>query len=299
MKTLTFSHNSNIDTAKWDSCIQNAPNSRIYGFSWYLDIIFPEWYGLIYGDFEYVMPVFISKKWGLKYILQPPYAQQTGVFPNPEQEIMLKFTRRLSQEARYIQTNLNNNNHIPKNWEIISKENLLLNLNDTYQNIRSGFNKHTKRYTNKAQKNVNINEHITIKQYIDLKKAASGKFINDEILNKLRLILLKSQERNMLELLAAYDQQNELCAAAAFIHDPRRITYINGVSSDLGKTHRAMYAIFNHFLHKNTENPKVLDFEGSSIPGVARFFRGFGAQPEQYYLIKQNRLPFLIKGLIK
>jgi hypothetical protein len=42
----------------------------------------------------------------------------------------------------------------------------------------------------------------------------------------------------------------------------------------------------------------ILDFEGSEIPGIARFFKSFGAEKFHYYRLKMNRLPWFIK-LIK
>ncbi len=299
MKELILAHNSDIDLIKWDTCINAAPNSRLYAYSWYLDIVFPDWQGLIYGDYEYVMPIPLSKRWGIKYMLQPPYAQQWGVFPPPDKETINLFTNRLLNEARYIQISLNSQNPPPEVFKVITKHNYLLPMEANYENLRSAYNKHTKRYTNKAKKSVAVNHHITIDQYLQLKKSASGKFIDEKLLAILKLILLKVSERGMLELIGAYNEHNEICAGAAFIHNQQRITYINGTSTDIGKELRAMYAIFDFFLKEHAENKKTLDFEGSSIPGVARFFKGFGAQLEYYYFIKQNRLPFIIKGLVK
>ena len=39
----------------------------------------------------------------------------------------------------------------------------------------------------------------------------------------------------------------------------------------------------------------VLDFEGSNIESIARFYKGFGAQEEIYPGIKLNNLPPILK----
>ena len=39
------------------------------------------------------------------------------------------------------------------------------------------------------------------------------------------------------------------------------------------------------------------DFEGSNIPGLGRFYSGFGAIEEPYYNLKINRLPLPLKWL--
>jgi hypothetical protein len=39
----------------------------------------------------------------------------------------------------------------------------------------------------------------------------------------------------------------------------------------------------------------IFDFEGSSIPGVAKFYEGFGATNEPYSVIKKDNLPLWAK----
>ena len=41
--------------------------------------------------------------------------------------------------------------------------------------------------------------------------------------------------------------------------------------------------------------PVFIDFEGSSVDSIARFYQGFGAENIPYYHIKQNRLPWWIR----
>jgi len=53
----------------------------------------------------------------------------------------------------------------------------------------------------------------------------------------------------------------------------------------------AMYFLLDSFIKTNAEQDLILDFEGSMIPGVARFYSGFGAIPETYFQLKFNRLP--------
>ena len=56
-----------------------------------------------------------------------------------------------------------------------------------------------------------------------------------------------------------------------------------------------MYFLVNSFIEQNTNKNIILDFEGSMIQGVARFYSGFGAKAEHYFQLKFNRLPLLLK----
>ena len=78
-----------------------------------------------------------------------------------------------------------------------------------------------------------------------------------------------------------------------------RIYYLTPVSNKEGKEKRAMFAILDYVIGKYADTGLILDFEGSQIPGVARFFAGFGAKPITYFHLKENRLPFPINLLKK
>lgn len=40
-----------------------------------------------------------------------------------------------------------------------------------------------------------------------------------------------------------------------------------------------------------------IDFEGSSIAGLKRFYSGFGAKDEPFFMHVENRLPLLLRCL--
>ena len=54
IKHLT--HNM-IDKRRWDDCIAKSFNGSVYAWSWYLDIVHPNWEALIENDYERVMPL--------------------------------------------------------------------------------------------------------------------------------------------------------------------------------------------------------------------------------------------------
>jgi len=62
---------------------------------------------------------------------------------------------------------------------------------------------------------------------------------------------------------------------------------------------RSMFLMFNELISEYAGTDKVLDFEGSEIPGVARFFKGFGAVKQHYYHLHINKLPLPIRWLKK
>ena len=62
-----------------------------------------------------------------------------------------------------------------------------------------------------------------------------------------------------------------------------------------GKENRAMFVLMDHLIRQSRQADKIFDFEGSNIPGVARFFEGFGGKRTIYRRIVRKGLPFIGK----
>src|SRR5687768_17286505 len=77
---IQYLEQKEIDKQKWDRCIDNAADGLIYGYSFYLDSMADDWCGLVLNDYEAVMPLPFRKKFGMRYVYQPAFIAQLGVF---------------------------------------------------------------------------------------------------------------------------------------------------------------------------------------------------------------------------
>lgn len=297
--SIQLLHNNDIDLFRWDEAIIRASNSRIYAESWYLDIVHPDWMGIVYGDYDYVMPVIVGKKWGISYVFQPTFAQQHGIFPTATPVITLEILDFLKQSFAYINLSMNAVSiDVSKHVKVEKRSNYILSLHDNYKTIQAKYNAHAKRYVKKAWKNCDVSNHVNVEEYLNLKEKFGHDDFPPSYIRNLRLIIINAIKQKRGFFYGAFSKRNELMAVAFFLVERRRITYLNSVSTDEGKANRAMYAIIDHFIQEYAGSDYLLDFEGSNIEGIARFFRGFGAQPEIYQHIHYNRLPWYLK-LIK
>ena len=57
MNDFQYIKNNYINRNKWNECVSKSINSRVYGLSWYLDIVCKNWDGIVFGDYEAVFPV--------------------------------------------------------------------------------------------------------------------------------------------------------------------------------------------------------------------------------------------------
>ncbi|MCF8357359.1 MAG: hypothetical protein K9H26_01285 [Prolixibacteraceae bacterium] len=295
-KKIRFIHNDEVDLIKWDNAINSAPNSRIYALSWYLDILNPDWHAIVFGNYEYVMPVILAKKMGIDYAYQPLFAQQHGIFPPAIPEISTLFFFTLKKQLRYFDISVNSFNLIDcEHLDCEKRNNYLLSLNHNYGEIRGSFSTHCKRNLKKAAKYENLPTDIGLADFLKLKKEAGKGPVSTQAIGKLQLIISHALDRGACFIRGAFTKNNELIAAAVFLKHKERIIYLNAVSSETGREYRSMYVIINSVIEEHAGKHLYLDFEGSNIESIARFFAGFGAQPETYLHVKYNNLPPVLK----
>lgn len=113
---IRFLTRQELDTVRWDSCITSAANAIIYGTHVYLDhMAAGRWDALVLGDYEAVMPLTWRRKYGISYLYQPPFTQQTGIFsPHPlPQDLIDAFLQKARQHFRFAEIFLNYGNAHP------------------------------------------------------------------------------------------------------------------------------------------------------------------------------------------
>lgn len=283
---------------RWDQLVQHAPNARVYAESWYLDILNPDWMGLIYGDYEYGMPIIQGRKWGISYVFQPTFAQQHGIFPPATAQITAEMLAFLSAQYAYINLSVNSMNvQVGAPFKVQQRKNYLLSLHEGYNALKLHYTQHTKRYLKRAKAQCTVMQNLAPESYLALKQQYAHRKLSKSQMAKLKLIVLKALTMNRGVIYGAYSKHNELVAAAFFLKDQKRVVYLNGVSNSEGKESRAMMALIDQMLADFAGSNYLLDFEGSNIPGVARFFEGFGAKAETYQHLQYNALPWYLKLL--
>jgi hypothetical protein len=285
-----LSHKS-IDKEKWDQVISAATNGLIYAKSWYLDIVSPNWEALVSDNYTFVFPIPIKRKYKLPYIVQPHLTQQLGIFSNQQitGEIIRLFIQKLPSYS--YELNLNEQNHLQG---LKGEPNYILDLSKSYKEIASNYSKNTLRNIEKAHKlKLKIIDNISLGSYIDFYQNTSKtyKAVDCECLEKL---ILAGQKHAEIKLSGVFNASDEMIAALCYTEFNQRITYLVPVSNETGKKEFAMFYLVDHIIRQEAAKDKLLDFEGSKIEGVARFYKGFGAKNHPYYILKKFRPQFLI-----
>ncbi len=308
MKSIRYVPYDEIDKHKWDSCIHFAGNSRVYGYTWYLNQICEEWDGLVEGNYESVFPIIWNDKIpGFKQLHHPLLAQQLGLF-----SVHVLSEDRLSAFLKAIPTHfkrqaINLTSNIPitnhPDYEIESRPNLKLMLNRPYEEIQAGYSSNLKRNLKKADRNeLYGGASMTPEQFVELFKTShSGKIdvLTDKIGYTMLRIIYQAMHRGLGFISTVKSKEGNICAATFFLTSKGRITYLLPFTTEEGKQLGAMHFLLDIVIRKNANSPSLLDFEGSSIESIARFYKAFGAENEPYSVLRQNNLPFWLKWFVK
>jgi len=286
---LRYLKHDDIDPGKWDACIEHAPNGLIYAYSAYLDHMARHWDALVLNDYEAVMPLTWNKKFGVAYLYQPPFVACGGVFGR--NFVVNDFINAIPRKFKLIEINLNAGNVYEPG---LLRNNFILPLNSSYEEIYSGYRENIKRNIKKATAaGCVVKTGIPVEQIISLAKEQLGTVI------KLREHDLQ-QFQKLYKVLEAktygvFSSSGQLLASCVYFFSHNRAYYILVGNHPNGKTIGASHYLIDRFIADHAGSNLILDFEGSDIRNLAFFYESFGAKVEVYPAVHIDRLPWYVK----
>lgn len=302
---IRFLQHDMIDKALWDDCINHSLNGNLYAWSWYLDIVSPGWCALVENEYEMVFPLPVASRAGFSYIMQPIFTQQLGLFykSNSSEEKLGEFLNCIPSEYKYIDFNLNTSNYIGTSDHVLEMTNLELDLISPYRDLVSGYQNNLQRNLKKAAKNkLTISKHLRPEEIISLFRANKGQELT-HLSNKqyviIQRIAYESMHKGIGEIWGAYDEHNQLIAAILWISSHQKSIFLFSALSETGKKLNAMPWLIDSFIKQNAGMPLTLDFEGSNMEGLARFYSSFGAKKVIYQRYVKNSLPKHLRIVLK
>ena len=297
MNNIRFLEHKEIDLQKWDELINSSFNTLPYALSWYLDAVAENWGALVLNDFEAAMPLVWLRKMGVKCLYQPYYCQQLGVFSlKPlKTEVHRFFLKTASGHFPYININLNPTAvEVAEEFGLTKRKNLLLPLNSNYPAIQKKYSVSHCRNIAKANKaGLLFSEQSDMKPfqafYLDNVNRTKENFKpkHEKIFKNVTKALISNSRANIF---TTYNNTGNLVAAVLIIFHGKRLIGIINTSSAAGKRTGASHFLFDQIIRKFSASDFILDFEGSSIATIARFYEGFGASEEAFYHYKSSIL---------
>ena len=297
-----------INKAKWDDCINKSINKLIYAESFYLDTISNNWDAIVLNDYDAVMPLIWKKKFGIKYLFQPAFLQQAGIFFSKQlnNEVLQAFITTASQHFKFGEFTLNFHN-VSLNQDgfftLKKRNNFIFQLGNSYDTIFNEYSLYIKQRlkrvekfqlqysaSNDHKKAINIYKKLYKERLPDFKKKDFDNF--ETICNH----YLKINRLFVREVWTT--DGNTMLACVVLLKDENRLYNIASSIFPEGKKLLANYFLYDNIIKEFSKEKIILDFEGSDVPGIAYFYKNWASENQQYLFIKWNLLPAPIK-LIK
>jgi len=297
---ITYVKRQDLDVVKYDACITNSAQSRVYAFSWYLDIVADNWDVLVLDDYEAVMPVPWRRKFGVKYAYPPFWTLELGVFSKDSNIKFQAFFTTLFDRFKFVESRLNTNNSFLKSFPfLLEKQMQILEIKNDYESIFENYRSDRKKDIRKAVKADLIEKwNDDPEKLIQLFKNNVGKrtpFIVDRDYIVLRELLLKCIENRVGEVLSIYNTEGNIVASGFFLKHKNTVTILVSSTDFKNRKNGENTFLIDRAIFKYQKNYKFFHFGGSSMSSIAKYFLSFGAETKHYQQIKYNNLPFLLK----
>lgn len=301
---ICYTQHKDIDKKKWDACVEHAQYQCVYAYSWYLDAACKNWSALILNDYEAVFPLATRSKYGIHYIFQPFFTRYFGVLSKESVSAQTGdlFLKAIPQKFKLLEFSLHESNALePKDITLVSKRYQFLNLNFAYEHIYKLYSENTKRNLKKAIKaNFTITNTVTEQEIVSLFRKTKGeelKTFKDKDYTTLVTLMKTISVHKKSEMIGVLDVNKQLVAAGFFIKNKNQLIYLKGGVADTGRANGAMHFLFDNLIKEHASSAKTLDFGGSSVESVARFYKSFGAKDCVYLQLKKNSLSRLAKWI--
>jgi len=306
VKEIKYIKHRDIDPIKWDKTIDNCYNGMVYGYSFFLNnMAGKRWDALILGDYEAVFPLVWSSKYGLKYLYQPFFCQQLGLFSKTRitEDLMHEFIKKIPRKFVYWDFHLNyNNNFFSPHITFVNRTSFNIDLNQDYLSIYDKFNSDAKKnlaksalagYTVKTDDAVEVAADCFFKAYGVW--YANPTRLKSQITQcaKDAIQLKKGFTRSI------YGKDGQLWCSGFFFMAKDRIHYAMAAPSEGGKKYGATHVLIDEVLKEFSNQLLTFDFEGSDLQSVAYFYAKFGSVKKHYLEIVNNRLPWWAQMLMK
>lgn len=305
-----------VDRAQWDDLITRAPNGLIYALSWYLDIVSPGWAALVkeeQGRYVAVLPLPVQQKFGFKYLKQPVFAQQLGLFylataaPTPAD--WQHIGRLLRQRFRFI-TRYSFN---VSNAELLSNSDLgtagtafktyYLPLRPAYAQLLSDYKPNRRWRLNQARRRGLLIEPSTdidlLLRLFDENTAPNIYGVVGEAYEYrlLRALYAAANRAGLAAMWQARAADGPVVAMILLFRFKGQFTYIFNSSNAAGKAAGAISVLLDEVFRAHAGQALCFDFEAPEVDNVAHFYRSFGSVEMPFLTITLDRLPWPLKQL--
>lgn len=261
--------------------------------SWWLDAATGEqWDGVVIDDYRVVMPLPRGKFFGrFTQVQRPPFTQQCGPYGQLQPGDLKQLLTKLP--ARYLSLKLPLSDsvireEVPAGFSRRERRNYVLDLSPDFSTIHQGFHKVLRR---KLRRNgPGTLSPAKPAEIIDLYRQSAGQKAGLKPKHyRLIAAIIEAAQRNDAAICCRFDdEENGFLAAGFFPFYRGRLINTFAASTFTGYAKEGMARMIVELIKAHGGPGRLLDFEGSDIPGVAEFFRSFGPVEQNYLAVEKK-----------
>ena len=285
---LIWCERDQLDLTAYKSCILRSTRPEIYAMPEYLNGLAEHWGVLVKGAYEAVMPIPFKVKFGFKRVYQPIMIQRLGVFASVSTD-ETPFYRKLRQLSPFIDYTAT---HVPNRYHSDPKDNYYISLEDIRGHLTKHWNSNRLRDLKKSKK-YSITTNI---QHLHEVEVSAYQHLSGTYADFSKLWPRFQKELSYSDLVKRLTLIIEGVTHASLLYGvlDKRLYYLlpellTTEARKIGLGTRMIYEL----IQAHISTVKVLDFEGSNVPGVSRFYQSFGSGLEHYAYMSNHGLHWL------
>ncbi len=286
MSEIRIIKNSDIDTVLWDRCIARSQNGDIFGYSWFLDAVSDNWFGIVKGNYRVVMPVSVNKFFGLVSVKNYKFQSKVNIYSHKETDKktiqeFINIIKSVSKNISFTSENKKIADFAKKNKTFYSYK---LDLIRLYKDINHSETNFVIKQLNNSESHKTFFNTGILPNGITLLSSLT-KSLNKKDIDTLRRLSAISLRKNLGQIYGAFNQHNRLIAAVLFISSHFKINIIYTVQTKEAESKKALYGLIDYYIKTHSEKALTLDFFGlTDFP--EQFFEEMGAVKYPWYKIK-------------
>jgi len=282
-----------IDFEKYTKCLENSEQRKYSATKDFLDITSnKQWELLVYKDYEAVMPVPYVYKFGIKIVHNPMLCQQLGVFSKQDSvglnEDFLSFL-----EKKYL-IRIYPFNDFNQFYSGLKKKKNYIIYPDIYEKVYAKYSPKRKRKL-RSEPEILKNSEIKEINFSDAENFIKSNFLgaNKEQDVSRFIDIFKKFYNSGYVIFSAYFYKDKIVNIIA-VYSDKKVNALLGTFNDKNYVKISGASILIDNIIKQNIEKKVFDFEGSELPNVEEFFRGFRPELKPFYIIESSK-----KDLVK
>ena len=259
------------------------------------------WHGLVVGNYNAVMALPWKKKFGIRYVYTPAFIQQLGLIGYADQINWKEIIEAIKKFISFADIHFNFlNTTIQEHIIVTTRTNLIIDLNQPLETIRSRYKNDLKENIKKAETQNCRYTHAEIYEAISVYYLQYGErmsHIKNEDYNRFIQLCELLQSKGQCFVREVVNETGNVLATALFLKDDKRIYNLVNTTLPDGRDKEANHSLLDNVIAEFSGQSLLFDFEGSELPGVRAFYEKFGAVTQPYFYYHYNGLPWPLRIL--